>query len=142
MEDGSVLVPKPSMNAELAGRIEEFLRGGPERLCVVEDRWARAHYPWVAGAMSKWITLGEEMFHVVDASIADRDTIESTLAEAASIDPPSVGILSYGAIGPDARQNTTKRKLEALARRATTIFMSAYDGEAFVLWEGAGEDAQ
>jgi hypothetical protein len=137
VDSHSVLIPIPNMYTDLAGRIEEFLGGGSGRLSLLENPINEARD--VADVDSGLLTLGGEVYHILLPSVVNRQEIRDTVAWASSIDPPTVGILTYGTVSSDARRATTTTELHQLAARATTIFVSAYHGEAFIYWEGLGE---
>jgi hypothetical protein len=128
------VLPTPTMVPDLVERIRAFLAGGPDRLCVVENPLARATHPWLAGVAGRLLTLGPEVYHALDRSTADPTVVETAIRAASSIEPPDVGILTRGRLaGPDSGTTTTA-ELRDLAGRATTVFMTAYDGEAFLYW--------
>jgi hypothetical protein len=141
---GMVVVEKPTMNWDLAARIQSFVDEAKDRLGVLENPMANTDDEWLLGVQSKLLTLGPDVYHVLDSSLTDIELIQQTIRDAiTTIYPPMVGILTRGQIGTAARRNTTTEELRRLAEHATVFFVSAYRVQAFLYWcvaqEGIGQ---
>jgi hypothetical protein len=132
---GPYMVRKPDMIDDLVDRVLTFLAGGQDRLCIMENPLAEATDPWLAEFDETFLTLGPDVYHVLDGTIREPSTIEWGIRSAfTSFDPPLVGVLTCGSVESSGSRTTTTAELGALAARATTIFMTAYRGEAFLYW--------
>jgi hypothetical protein len=130
---GLVIVEKPNMNWDLEERILSFLSAEEDRLCVLENPITNAEDVWLLGVKSKLLTLGPDVYHVLDASLTQTQVIRQTIKDAlTNIYPPLVGIFTCGELGSAARRNIATDELKRLADRATTLFVSAYRAQAFL----------
>src|SRR5262249_12047347 len=70
------LVPIPNTNADLADRIRTFLRGGSDRLCVLQDPLAEPSDASLSECPSRLLTLGPDVYHVLGAEDVGQYVVE------------------------------------------------------------------
>lgn len=130
----SMMIEKPTLVWDLAQRIARFLSVGGQRLCLLQNPIADATDPWLEGVDHRLLTLGPEVYHVVDPAVPAGD-VEQVVRDAFSTyEPPLVGILTTGDIGSSARRTIRTSELRRLANDATTFFVTAYRGQGFLYW--------
>jgi hypothetical protein len=133
----SIVVPVPNTNEALAGKIESFLTGGEQRICVFENAVARTRFPYVAH-FTDILICADRVYHVIRGPSPTRSDVLSTIREAASLQ----GCLGAMTSLPDrlnwpkgSQQMVSEADLAELAQRSEKVIVGAYDGESYVIWE-------
>jgi hypothetical protein len=131
-----IAVPKASANKQLVEAIYESLQN-PESICFLENYLAEAHDPWLQGAKSRVITNGSEVYHTIFSADRDKGKIEAAIREWNG-PPTSVGALgsmNEKDSGHIASMKTiTTGQLTVFAETVQSIFIRAYDGEGYIVW--------
>jgi hypothetical protein len=135
-----VAIPKVSVRGELAELICTLLNS--ESLCLLENPLAKVGDPWLSGAKSRLATHGTEIYHFLTASDGHVASVCEALLES-SHSPSSWGAL--GRIPTDRsvsgrnRIALTTDELKRFAETVRCLFVSAYDGEGCIVWNGSRE---
>jgi hypothetical protein len=105
------------------------------RSCVVENALFEASAPWLKRAQSRTLFYDDEVYHIPPPS-PSKQAIEDALRDAHSIAPPTMGVLSQlpGDVDP-AFARLTLEIIDSLAAGVIAVFVGAYDGESFIVWE-------
>jgi|SRR5579862_5853824 len=121
----------------LAGLICTLLDS--ESLCLVENHLARVGDSWLNHAKSRLATHGAEVYHFLTAADCDAAKVRDAILE--SSHPP----LSWGALGRIPADHLTSGpkqialttdELKSFANTVRRVFVSAYDGEGYLVWAG------
>ncbi len=135
-QTGQALRSEPIGNARpwLVELISTFL-DDEGRACLVENALARLGDPWLARSRSRIAYFGDEVFHILLSHDSRRD-IEDAVREAHSIWPPSIGgLICIPSDITDVPSILTLDLINKLALSAVAVFVGAYDGESYLLWE-------
>ncbi|HTF99207.1 MAG TPA: hypothetical protein VK654_01310, partial [Nitrospirota bacterium] len=129
---------------ELAKKIKEFLTADQHRCCILEYSLAEAIDPWIENAKSNIVTHDKEVYHFLSQEETTKQIIHA-LGEAESISPPAVGAListnnetkKVQAVFRDGQKKglISLNQLQVLAENAAFIFVEAYDGDGYVMWQ-------
>ncbi len=106
------------------------------RICLLEDGLAKPSDPWLRKAGTEQYFLGDDVFHFMVSGRADEGKVLKVLRAAKSL-PISVGAIcgiSPQVDLPPADRELTQDLLEAFASAVVKIFVGAYDGEGYVVW--------
>jgi len=110
----------------------------PESICLMENMLASPNYPWLKRAKSRLTTYGPEVYHILTSSDRRKEKIKDTLREAESL-PVFVGAVARQPPDPiaddSARVTISLGQLESFAKSTYCIFVGAYDGEGYLVWE-------
>jgi hypothetical protein len=130
--------PVVDSDDQLVELIRELL-GTPDSICIMENQSARADWPWLQRVKSFAVTHESEVFHLVFSKDRSQHGIADTIREARRI-PVFIG--AVGRITKEAAKSIQKQKtittsdLESVAGTARLVFVGAYDGEGYVIWDG------
>jgi len=112
---------------------------GPEEICIFENPLATAGDPWLRGAKSRVSTYDHDVYHILTFADLTGTNIENTLREANGFPAP------IGALGPrpsdpifESPRHVTisAEHLTGFVRGVHSLFVGAYDGEGYLIWEG------
>jgi hypothetical protein len=129
-------VPTANANEELVAAIYDELRK-PQSACFLENSLAEAHDGWLQRAKSRVITNGSEVYHALFNTDRDKGKIEAAIREWHYL-PTSIGAL--GTMNEEASAHIvsvkaiTIEQLTAFAKTAQSVFVGAYDGEGYLVW--------
>ncbi|UCH51780.1 MAG: hypothetical protein JSV54_03235 [Chloroflexota bacterium] len=137
-EDGvpSILIPVNTLHSYLFDTIRSFLEASPEHICISENAAAHPSAPWLQRRKSHIVTFQKEVYTFLLGGQRSNDEIKVAIygAETAwhligamTSLPDDKYILSDG-------QKINSDILKTLAARTEKIFVSAYDGEAYIIW--------
>ena len=138
---GGTLVPTPTTREHLVSLIATEL-AQPRSLCILENALAEREDLWLQKSEVDIAFLGKEVYHLlteatspseIDAAVRAAHTPYLCVGALSSV-PDADGL-------PGDRGELTIRWLEELAQQAQTIFVGAYDGEGYVLWRRARDEA-
>jgi hypothetical protein len=125
---------KPNSNSELVSEIKKFL-SVEKRACLLENSLAAAHDPWLRRAKSRILTYNSDVYHVLTSNNVDQDDISVAIKEASNAD------MLIGALGSIWENLTSsqafdpgREDLAKFAQEASSVFVSAYDGEGYLVW--------
>lgn len=114
---------------------QEFLSGESRRVLVLENNPARASDPGMESYKSRVVTFGEEVYHVLCAGESGHDEVRGAIWEAASA-WIALGLMTSAPTDWDpASRRFSTQDLRYLADRTEVIFVDAYDGEAWLVWD-------
>ncbi|MBK8127157.1 MAG: hypothetical protein IPK56_10760 [Elusimicrobia bacterium] len=106
-----------------------------DNVCVMESFLPSRGDEWLKETKSHVAFIGEEVCFLLDKNDASRERVEETLNDA---EDPSI---FFGAIGDGDLKSIEKdgnMQLEELVKfikKAKKIFVGAYDGEGYLVWE-------
>jgi len=129
--------PVVDSDDQLVELIRELL-GTPDSICIMENPSARADWPWLQRVKSFAVTYESEVFHLVFSKDRSQHGIADTIREARRI-PVFIG--AVGRITKEVAKSIQKQKtittsdLESVAETAWLVFVGAYDGEGYVIWQ-------
>jgi hypothetical protein len=130
-----VAVPKATANEQLVEAIYDLLRS-PESICLLENSLAEAHDGWLQRAKSRVVTNGNEVYHALFSTDRDKGMIEDAIHDDHS--PVHIGAVGYIRAGDSVRIASMKAistdQLTAFAGNVQSVFVGAYDGEGYVVW--------
>jgi len=128
--------PKETSERELAELISKVLEA-PQSMCLLEHPLASRGDPWLKRAKSHILTCGDDVYHLLTHNLRAIADVESAIAEADH--PPSFlgacGHQTEGFSGPPPPLSTiSSDDIFNFASSASCVFVSAYDGEGYLLW--------
>jgi len=123
-------------NGWLADFIHEYLvsRGAKRRICAFEHAYARRTDPWLRKRDLPAFFVGDNVYLLLERE-ASRNRSLDVLTEAHLY--PGIGVLSSVGdqhLGIRAEATVQDATMQALARSADHILISAYDAEAWLVW--------
>jgi len=130
-------VPTPNTQPWLVSAVQEYMRGGARRICILQHSVAAPNEPWIAkSGLRPHIFENEVYFVLFNRDAESKEGIESTIRHTWDV------WLFYGAMtslpadsGLDPEGGTiTRDVLEMLAQRTEKIVVGAYDGESYLIW--------
>lgn len=127
-------LPKPTADEELSRIIAGSLTA-PNSYCLLENSIAVSGDPWLLKAKSRIVLHGEEVYHLLTS------TCESESALVAIREARRSPTLS-GAVGHMLKRTNivgkesvlATQELQSIAQGVQWIFVSAYDGEGYLIW--------
>ena len=130
-------VPVPNTNEWLVAIVQEYLRGGSDRVCVFEDWMSSPGDGWIAKSGLKPHIFGNVVyFALFNSDAEDREKVESTIKHSGDV------WLFYGVMSSLGRETgldpdggpISRDVVEMLAQWAEKIIVGAYDGESYLIW--------
>jgi len=128
--------PVPNTDPWLISILQEFLRGGPERVCVFENSSAAPEHPWLLSSGMQTLIFESEVYHFLSSRDLENEekiltTIEGTKSwlfygTMTSLSEPPDLPLEGGTVDDEV--------LKTFAQRAEKIVVGAYDGESYLIW--------
>jgi hypothetical protein len=131
-----VIKPKPDTDRQLVAPIRDFLRTNGDGMVVLENFNARPDDPWLQKVSSRLIVFGSDVYHVLLPIDTVEDRIMSFLREAHSA-WIFIGVMTLLPGKTDSlldKKHFTSDELSIMGEKAQKIFVSAYDGEGYVIW--------
>jgi hypothetical protein len=126
----------PTTDDDLVKLIVAYLEGGEDRICVFENRLARPTDPWLKRASSRFLSMGDEIYHIVCGPSASPSEVMGALRDGRAT-LSDVGVLSSheGPLCDASRTSISSSELEDSATRAKAVLVGAFDGEAHLIWK-------
>jgi hypothetical protein len=126
--------PKSNANEQLVDLIEQSL-GLQKDICLLENSLAAPKDPWLNRAHSRIAIYDNEVYHVLTSGDRSKNSISAAVREAHA---PTVLV---GALGREVlncpasrRFDVSKEDLRKFAQLSQCVFVSAYDGEGYIVW--------
>lgn len=125
--------PSQTCRTLLSNAILESLKEG--KVCVMESFLPSRGDEWLKETKSHVAFIGEEVCFLLDKNDASKDRVEEALNNAEY--PP----IFFGAIGDGDLTSIEKdgnmqiEELVKFIKKAKKIFVGAYDGEGYLVWE-------
>ena len=129
-----------NMDSVLVDIIQTHLDSGWNSFCLVEAPLAHADDP--KSTEGTVLVHDDSVFYLLEPDKTNQAAIQQTLRVASSIWPPTVGALGRGARRTAHLEIVDIKALEEFAEKTESIFVSAYDGEGFVLWSRGARAAE
>ncbi len=133
----TVLTPVPRDDSWVIAVVKEFLCSGPNRVYIAEEPCSAPTESSVIFRQLPHVTFGDDVYHFLAGRASELDIREGIkwthLAWtffAALTSFPEGTTMSNG-------QEIPEDYLRILAQRTEKIIIGAYDGEGYLLWEGA-----
>jgi hypothetical protein len=117
--------------------IGDFLRGGTDACCVLEDAMSRPGDPVIAGPDDiRYLFYGDEVYALLAGGDAGATSIDSAIRATRSYLLLAVLTLlpPGGDLAGPGGHVITFEDLRHFAEHAQTIVVRAYDGEGFLVW--------
>ncbi|MGA2481492.1 MAG: hypothetical protein ABSF92_00030 [Candidatus Acidiferrales bacterium] len=128
--------PKANSHEQLAQVMTSLAE--PDDLCILENELASAGNSWLKRAKSSVGTHGTEVYHMLGYTDRTKERVRDALREAESL-PVFVGAIGRQPPNPMSEDSghltVSTEQLEAFAKSAYCVFVGAYDGEGYVLWQ-------
>jgi hypothetical protein len=139
--DASYMVAhKADVYDQLAEGIFKQL-GDTGNVCLLENSLAQAQDPWLQRAKSLVITIGTDVYHMLSSADKDQIKIGDAIREAEHL-PTFIGALGRVASDTLAQIASSKvlttEQINDFAKTVHCIFIGAYDGEGYVVWNKTG----
>lgn len=129
-------VPKANASEQLVEAIHAWLQS-IENICILENYLAEAHDSWLQSAKSRVVSNGNEVYHVLLNADRDKKKIDAAIREWDHL-PTSVGVLGSMAEKVSSQIGLVKvittEQLTVFAQSARSVFVGAYDGEGYLVW--------
>jgi len=136
--DGSVTryEPVPNTDPWLASVVQGFLRGGSDRVCILENSSALPGDPWLQSCHLPILIFDDEVYHFVSHKDAEnQERILETIRTARSWLFYGVMTLLPKIDAPSLEAGTIDGEfLQACAQKAERVVVGAYDGESHLIW--------
>jgi len=138
---GGVASAKESISC-LVALIRTFLSTGEGRLCICENALARPNDPILSSSDTRILIFKNEVYHFLSEGDVESRKIRQTIGEAESA-YLFIGVMTSvpkeSSFSHEARRITipSDELLRVLAERAEKIVVGAYDGEGYLIWNGA-----
>jgi hypothetical protein len=128
--------PKPRSDLPLSEFLHTRLTDA-KRVLLLENALAESTDPWLSGAKSRIFFYQNEVYHAVFYSDRLQENIVNAVREAENSANfvGVVGVLPAAALLASPAASLSSVQLETLARSAQCIFVAAYDGEGYLIWE-------
>lgn len=131
-----IAVPVPTADAETIAIIRNFLEAEQNHACILENAVAGASDPWLCSITTRALTYGSEVYHLITHDdIDDPNNIVNTIKDAMSW--RLIGALTsapHTILLAPRLSAISEGELKTIAERATSIVVSAYDGEGYLIW--------
>jgi hypothetical protein len=131
-----IFYPTPNTAQELGQFVQKRLSGA-DYIALLEDCLAAPSDPWLERAKSRVLVHEGEVYHLALCSEQTHDDILNAIHEADNV-LRMVGMAGRvpGAIASLASaKQLSLEQLEMIGINAECVFVSAFDGEGYVLWE-------
>ncbi len=131
----SVIKPVANTAKEFAKGIDTFIGSSRWHVCIVEDLMSSRTDGWIKKTNSKVLFCGDQVFHWL-SQFGGSGTAYDMAREALG-HPPHVGILARtpeNSVILQASREVPESELREIAKNVMCLFMSAYDGESYVIW--------
>lgn len=132
-----VAVPVRSTVDHMTTLIEQFLRGGSGRLCILQHAFARPSDPWLSDSPARFLTFEDEVYFFITGQSANTGEIREAIGEAETT-YLFIGALTSLRSGNtwslERKEKVSLDELRTLAEKTETIFVGAYDGEGYLIW--------
>jgi len=129
------ITPVPNTDADLAFVVKGHLRLDKRRVCAMEDALKRPGDLILKRLKTRYATFENEIYHLLFHTDAGTNNVENVLKTAKSL-PTFVGLLTSCSHPPGLATDGTLSltELRELAIKVNKIFVGAYDGEGYLLW--------
>ena len=130
-------VPEEDTYFWLVRVVMEYLRGGPDRVCMFDSVITSRSEPWIAKLDSQPHTFQNQVYFALFHKDADSEERVASAIGNANNAWFFYGVMSSLPAGGDldpAGAEITSDVLEILAQRTEKIVVSAYDGESYLIW--------
>lgn len=140
---GTSYLAFPTANADeqLIEQIYDKLEN-PQSLCLLENYLFEAGAPWLQRAKSRVVTNGNEVYHALFNVDRDKGKIGDAIREWRR-PPTSIGAVGHMNEEISAHIASTKaiapEQLAAFAGTVRSVFVAAYDGEGYIVWNKLSE---
>jgi hypothetical protein len=128
----------PNVDSWLIRTIKACLENEGDSLCLFENALAAAGDRWLdQSAIGTWICNRDVYHFVTQTDARDEKLLDATVRGAKSVYPPLIGAVTrYPSVAqlPPHGGTVTDALLEDMATRSIKVFVSAYDGEGYLIW--------
>jgi len=136
--DGSITrwEPVPNTDPWLVSVVQQFLRSGSGRVCILENSSALPSDPWLQSCHLPILIFDDEVYHFVSHKDAENEErVLETIRTARSWLFYGVMTLLPKSDAPSLEAGTIDGEfLQACAQKAERVVVGAYDGESHLIW--------
>jgi len=131
-----IAYPTPNTTQELGQFLQKELCEA-DRIALLENSLAASSDPWLERAKSRVLVHEDEVYHLALCTEKTNDNIMSAIREANNA-LSTVGMVGRmpGAVASLASaKHLSSAQLEMIGIHAECVFVSAFDGEGYIIWE-------
>ncbi len=137
-EEAKQLPEYPNTVASLVEIIYRHLTSRPDAVCVFEDAISDPSDRWLQSSVSRRMVCNDTVLFFVTAEDESREKIRMTILEAQDVYPGLAGCMS--SLPEEIQLPTLNGRisvgdLQILVERTTHLIVSAFDSEAYLIWE-------
>jgi hypothetical protein len=120
--------------AHITPTIRQFLENHERAICLLENRYCRKRDPAARQCRSRSLFFQQEMYHILEKEQSTDEAIRTAITDA------DTGMSLVGACTQarpsqwSANKELTLSDLEELAFRTEILFVGAFDGGGFLIW--------
>jgi hypothetical protein len=131
-----IAYPTPNTEPELVDSVKTRLVDA-DHFSLLENSLAAPSDPWLERAKSRILVHGDEVYHLASHTEQTYEDVLNAVSEANNVTGlvGMVGRIPGGAASPSVAGSISSAALEIIGRSAECVFVSAYDGEGYVIWE-------
>ena len=132
-----IAYPTPNTEPELVDFVKARLVDA-DHFSLLENSLAAPSDPWLERAKSRILVHGDEVYHLASNTERIHEDVLNAVSEASNVLSlvGMVGRIPGGAASQSVAGRISLAALEIIGRSAECVFVSAYDGEGYVIWEG------
>jgi len=136
-----IYCPVPNTKLELVDSVKTRLVDA-DHFSFLENSLAAPSDPWLKRAKSRILVHRDEVYHLAAYSKSVSEDVLSAVSEASNAMSlvGMVGRIPNAIALLDPAQPLSLEELEVIARSAECIFVGAFDGEGYVIWEEKADD--
>lgn len=121
--------------------ISHFLHKNQERMCLLENRYARESDPVVVEYRSRILCFNEEVYHTVGGSQTSHETIRTAIIEAdTSLSLVGVCFSRTDQCLWSSKSDLSLADIEIVVKNADYIIVEAFDGGGFLIWSQSSRE--
>jgi hypothetical protein len=131
-----IAYPTPNTDQELGHFVQKVLSEA-DHIALLEHSLAAPSDPWLERAKSRVLVHEDEVYHLALCSEQTHDDIQNAIREANNV-LRMVGMVGRipGAVASLApAKRLSLAQVEMIGINAECVFVSAFDGEGYVIWE-------
>lgn len=138
-EDGTQVLmnPKTNLDKYISSVIEGIISIDRNKICIFEDILAKSSDPSIKNLKTPFWFCKDKVFHYKLGGETQEFSVKDILSSAVN------AYLTWGAITsfrdeselPEIKGELSEKILRGFAKRVEKIFVSAYDGEGYLIWE-------
>lgn len=131
-----LMIPVPNTDYWLVKKIKDYLLQSKNRVCIFEDALKHPSDVVMRKLSTRYAIFGDEIYHLLFHEDAHDERIAETVNAARSV-PTFIGAMSVWSGEPQEirLRVLSLAQLQLLANSAQKLFVGAYDGEGYLIWD-------